>query len=233
MQPMTHDRSQQHWPLVRFLDGLAPFAGPLATPHLAAAIGRIGDHRAALSASEREALTAMSAARAAQYSSGRRVARAALCDLGIADADIPRRGRAPVWPSGTAGSIAHSDTLALALAGQRPHFAGVGIDAELHGRVHERLARRVLTGAEYQRHTRDDTATLLFSAKESVYKAVNPLVGEYLGFQDVEITLGNGCYAARTTRACASTSAVLSGEGSFLDAYGHWLTIFLVRHVAP
>ena len=226
---MTHDRSQQRWPAqVRFLDGAAPFEGTLATPHLAAAIGRIGDHCAALSATEQEALAGMSAARAAQYSSGRRVAHAALRDLGLADAVVAKRGRVPVWPADTVGSIAHSHSLALALVGRRAHFAGVGIDAELHGRVRERLARRVLTGAEYQRLTQGDTATLLFSAKESVYKAVNPLVGEYLGFQDVEITLGDGCYAARTTRARASTSAVCAGEGSFVDAYGHWLTMFLL-----
>ena len=219
---------------VRFLDGLTPFETPrLAAPHLAAAIGRIGDNRGTLAAGEREALAKMSEARAALYSSGRRVARAALRDLGIADAAVPSRGRVPVWPSGTVGSIAHSDALALALVGRRSHFAGVGIDAELRGRVTDRLARRVLTSTEQRRRTQDDTATLLFSAKESIYKAVNPLLGEYLGFQDVEITLGNGCYAARTTRACASTSAVRSGEGSFVDAYGHWLTVFLLPPATP
>lgn len=219
---------------MRFLDGLAPFEWPLASDGLALAIGSVGDHTGALLASERAALAGMSTVRSAAYSSGRRVAHAALSALGLDHAAVPRQGRLAVWPEGVVGSIAHSGDLAVALLGCASRFAAVGIDVERCQRVGERAAGRVLTPSEHEHLSLDDEATLRFSAKEAVYKAVNPLVGEYLGFQDVEIALGEtGRYSASTTRPCASTSAVERGEGFCIGAYGHWLTAFLLPLAVP
>jgi 4'-phosphopantetheinyl transferase EntD len=60
----------------------------------------------------------------------------------------------------------------------------------------------VLTPAERDRlsaaaeDARRDLATLMFSAKESLYKALNPLLKRYIGFQEVEVTLDDAAFSA-------------------------------------
>ncbi len=183
----------------------------------------------------------MGDARAAEYSSGRRVAREALRLLGIEDWPVAVRGRvrgdtwgrAPLWPEGVVGTITHSRTLSLALVVHRARLAGVGADLEPENRVAERVAERVLNERERARQQahpdEPDWRTMLFSAKESVYKAVNPITGEFLGFEDVEIdAAAAGEFTATTMRTCASTAWAAAGKGHFLRIHGHWLTIFLL-----
>ena len=212
-----------------FLDGLAPFDWPLVGGDLAAACGRVADHRESLLPGERHALAEVGEQRSAEFSSGRRVARTALQGVGLYDVAIGRRGRAPAWPSCVVGSIAHSRELAIALVGRRARYAAIGVDVEPLGRATRRVAERVLSERERSRLADDSWQTLLFSAKEAVYKAVNPLAGEFLEFRDVEIAAGDGRFTAATTRHRASTAAVVGGEGLFLAVYGHWLTIFVCR----
>ena len=139
------------------------------------------------------------------------------------------RGRVPLWPRGIAGSITHSRALALALVGRRTDVAGIGVDLESEQRVTDELARRVLLKRERERAVEKDWYTMLFAAKEAVYKAVNPLVGEYLGFADVEISAStDGTYRAAMTRPGESKSAVEAGRGWFQRVERHWLCVFLV-----
>ena len=164
-----------------------------------------------------------------EYSSGRRVARLALEVLDIRGAGVTARGRVPVWPSGMVGSITHSRSLALAMLGHRRDVAGIGVDLELVGRVTDQLAARVLLDRERERVAEKDWPTMLFAAKEAVYKAVNPLVGEYLEFADVEVSAStDGTYRATMTRPGESKTAVAAGRGWFQRVEGHWLCVFLV-----
>lgn len=213
----------------RFLDGLATFAWPAGG--VAAAFGRIGAFEAALWPAERAAAEAMGPQRLAAYASGRRVAHAALAALGEVAGPVTSSGRLPRWPPGAVGSIAHSRTLAVAVAARAREVRGVGVDLEAEGRVGERLAARVLVHAERQRLA-EAHWTLAFSAKEAVYKAVNPVVGEYLGFGDVEIEIDGDAFSAVALRQCASASEIAAGCGFFRRVYGHWLTIFVCRQTA-
>lgn len=210
----------------RFLDGLAPFGWPAGG--VAAALGRVGAFEAALWPAEREAAAGMGPQRRAAYSSGRRVAHAALEALGETAGPVTSCGRLPCWPAGVVGSIAHSRTLAVAVAARAREVRGVGVDLEAEGRVGERLAARVLVDAERQRLA-EAHWTLAFSAKEAVYKAVNPVVGEYLGFGDVEIEISGETFSAVASEQCASAALVAAGRGFFRRVYGHWLTIFVCR----
>ena len=76
---------------------------------------------------------------------------------------------------GLVGSISHSRELAAAtiLRGA----VGVGIDIERQRRLTVDAVRRVATKEEYSRYSvvPDFDWTLLFSAKESVFKAFSPL----------------------------------------------------------
>ena len=212
-----------------FLDGLAAFEWPLDAADLAVAIGRVADHAATLLPAERRALAGMNDQRCAEYSSGRRVARAALHRLGAPDSAVSQQGRAPVWPAGVVGSIAHSRSLALALVGCGQRFQGVGLDAVLENRVSAGVAERVLSVKERSSVADESDYTLLFSAKEAIYKATHPATGEYLGFRDVEIDLRtDNAFEAAAPKPCASAPLLLAGTGCFVRAYGHWLTIFAI-----
>ena len=223
----------------RCLDDLEPFAWPPRgtyaaqadddpNPESATVLGGIADHQRSLLPAERLAAPRASDARAFAFSSGRRVAREALRLIGVIDWPITRQGRAPTWPSDVVGSIAHSRTLALAAAARTTAFSGIGVDIETPGRVTPRLAERVLTPTERSHLPAPEWRTALFSAKESVYKAVNPQTGEYLALGDVEITFDGCTFQAHTTRPCASSPVVAAGEGAVVRANGHWLTIFAV-----
>lgn len=216
---------------VGFLDGIEPFELPFSEPKVALAFGRVDDHARELLAAERTGLDRMGDVRRREYSSGRRVARQALELLGIRDVAVSTHDRIPVWPSGIVGSITHSRTLAMAMVGRAENVAGIGIDLELERRVTEQLAGRVLLKREHDRLLEKDWRTMLFAAKEAVYKAVNPLVGEYLEFGDVEVTAEeDGTFGAVTIRPRRSSETIEGGRGFFQRVEGHWLCVFLVRH---
>ena len=216
-------------PRSQFLDGIEPVELPIAGPELSVACGCVADHTGSLLAAEKTALARMRDVRAAEYSSGRRVARHALAQIGIEDWAVTSRGRLPLWPTQVVGSIAHSRCLALAMVGWRRDLVGVGVDLEAENRVTPRLADRVLVDDERRCFGHDDWPTMLFCAKEAVYKAVNPTVGEFINFEDVKITpCLDGTFKAHTTRPCLSEDVVAAGEGHFLRLASHWLSAFLV-----
>lgn len=102
----------------------------------------------------------------------------------------------PVWPDGWCGSITHSHGLAAAIAGPTTQWSGLGLDIErlISPKRALRLCDAILTPDEqHWLHdlSEDEAArrlTLIFSAKESLYKAINPLTRTYFGFQDARIT---------------------------------------------
>ncbi|MCE2460051.1 MAG: 4'-phosphopantetheinyl transferase superfamily protein [Pseudomonadales bacterium] len=228
-QPVGPDATDRYERRACFLDGIQPFDLPLGEPELAFACGRVGDHAEGLLAAERTGVERMRDVRLREYSSGRRVARHALGLLGTKDRAVTARGRVPVWPTGVVGSITHSRTLAMAMASRTSSYAGIGVDLELEHRVTDELASRVLLVEERERPAGEDWQTMQFAAKEAVYKAVNPLVGEYLSFEDVEVCAREaGEFRAGTTRPRESSAAIESGQGCFQRVEGHWLCVFLV-----
>ena len=215
---------------MRFHDGLPPFEWPLDEADLAFAIGRVADHAATLLPAERGAQAGMGVGRRAEYSSGRRVAHAALRQLGASNVAVAKRDRVPVWPEGVVGAIAHSQDLACALVARHRRFLGVGLDIALENRVGAKTAKRVLDVSERSLVADENGYTLLFSAKEAIYKATNPATGEYLGFRDVRLRLrGGNVFEASATKPCASAPLLLAGTGRYLRAYGHWLTMFVIE----
>ena len=154
----------------------------------AAAAGPVGDHP--LLPEEAPAIAGAIPKRRRQFVSGRHFARLALRKLADVAPPIPRdeRGR-PIWPPGFIGSISHSEILAAA-AVSKGSLRGIGIDVEDSNRLarsQPRLRRKLLTPAERLRTWADPRAgAVMFSGKEAAYKAVNPLVGRYIGFREVE-----------------------------------------------
>ncbi|HEV8246649.1 MAG TPA: 4'-phosphopantetheinyl transferase superfamily protein [Polyangiaceae bacterium] len=140
--------------------------------------------------------------RRAEYLAGRCAASRALSELGIGS----RVGRAmdglPAWPPGVVGSITHGAGVACAAVALADRYRALGIDIE-----------RVLEDAESSElwpsiaHTDEllllksalpytrlgQRLSVLFSAKESLFKALFPLTHEFLEFCDVRlVSVGMG-----------------------------------------
>jgi 4'-phosphopantetheinyl transferase EntD len=142
-----------------------------------------------------------------EFVTARRCAREALEKLGHAPAPIRTGpGRAPRWPPGVAGSITHCQGFRAAAVAPLTVAAGLGIDAEPHGPLPSGVHDTVTVPGEPEmlaQLARARPAThwdrLLFSAKESVYKAWYPLTGRWLGFTDARLSIDAdaGTFAAR------------------------------------
>jgi len=127
------------------------------------------------------------------FSMGRAAARDALSELGIYGVAIQRGPSGePLWPAGIVGAISHAGDLAIAIVGDQTHYAGLGIDIEQLSRgLTARAARLICTPAEMDwvdPEAGTTRLTMLFSAKEAVFKALFPIEGVWLGFGDAELT---------------------------------------------
>lgn len=133
--------------------------------------------------------------RRAEYFFGRLCARAALAPLGLERAQVGTGAmREPIWPAGVVGSITHTGTRAAAVALRSASYAGVGIDIE---NVADAQALRAMHGnvvspdeVAYLRNCPQDIAilmTLVFSAKESFFKAVSSHVNRYFDFDALDL----------------------------------------------
>jgi 4'-phosphopantetheinyl transferase EntD len=145
---------------------------------------------------EEAALGGASLRRYAEFSTGRACARAALAQLGLPPVPIPRGPRGePQWPAGVTGSITHCTGYRACAVARSVEVAALGIDAEPAGPLPARVLPVVATAAERAWLAERMAAapevcwdTLLFSAKESAYKAWFPLTGTPLGFADVTVS---------------------------------------------
>ncbi|MHB9797336.1 4'-phosphopantetheinyl transferase family protein [Pseudomonas sp. MT3] len=133
------------------------------------------------------------AKRQAEYLAGRLCARAALQASG-ADAVVPGTDeeRAPIWPPGFCGSITHGDGWAAAVVARANAWRGLGLDVEsrLDSARAQHLAGEILTPDELSRLDPEQAAlqiTLTFSLKESLFKALFPLVRQRFYFEHAEL----------------------------------------------
>ncbi len=133
------------------------------------------------------------AKRQAEFLAGRLCARAALQQLAGID-HVPAIGddRAPLWPAGISGSISHGTGWAGAIVARSNLWQGLGLDMEtLLGEDRAtRLAGEILTADELARMDPAQvslTVTLTFSIKESLFKALYPIVGKRFYFEHAEV----------------------------------------------
>jgi 4'-phosphopantetheinyl transferase EntD len=178
------------------ISGAAAAISQVLPPRAAAVEAFCDAAGARLFAAEEAALGGASLRRYAEFGTGRACARAALARLGLPPVPIPRGPRGePQWPDGVTGSITHcAGYLACAVA-RSTEVPALGIDAEPAGPLPAGLLAAVATAAERAWLTDLMAAApqvcwdrLLFSAKESAYKAWFPLTGATPGFADVAVT---------------------------------------------
>ena len=152
-----------------------------------------GDAALLLTEEARALTTTVPAARAAS-GAARGLARTLLTQLEAPPAPILRTpAGAPTWPTGYVGSLAHDDTVAVAVVARAATAAGLGIDVEPAEPLPADVATLVVRPDDRLGETGDPLATrLAFVAKEAVYKAVHPLCGEILDWPDIRIDLDAG-----------------------------------------
>ncbi|WP_328460879.1 4'-phosphopantetheinyl transferase superfamily protein [Actinoplanes sp. NBC_00393] len=132
-----------------------------------------------------------------EFVTARRLARDALAVLGHPPVAIrPGPRREPVWPDGLAGSITHCSGYRGAAVARTDEVVSLGIDAEPHAPLPPRVLGAVTAPGDAEHLAglaRAEPAVhwdrLLFSAKESIYKAWYPLTQRWLGFSDARLTL--------------------------------------------
>ena len=185
---------------------------------------------------EREAMERAVPSRRAEFVTGRSVARAALAELGVPAGPIARRpDRAPDWPPGIVGSITHTRGLCAAVvARHRGVLApplGLGIDVEVDAVIDDAVVQRVLTTRERAAlgASTGRDAVVAFSAKESLFKAINPLTGVWLEANDVEVELTRDDHLG-TDEIDGGTIGVLSWARTVpgfepADAIGCWTRV--------
>lgn len=167
-------------------------------PSVASAAAYEDDDDDAALFAEEEALVARAVeARRRSFATARACARRALGELGLPPVAILRgESGEPRWPPGVVGSITHCAGYRAAAVAWRRDVAALGIDAEPHEPLRRGLLGRIARAEEEDRLRALAAADasihwdrLLFSAKESVYKAWFPLAGTWLGFHDAAVTI--------------------------------------------
>lgn len=101
--------------------------------------------------------------------------------------------REPLWPDGLKGSITHSKQLAIGCVSLSENLESIGIDAEemIKPGLRKDIEKTIANEAELlllEKTLPEIGLTVLFSAKESLYKALFPLVRTFIDFKEVELT---------------------------------------------
>ncbi|MDF0605133.1 4'-phosphopantetheinyl transferase superfamily protein [Neisseriaceae bacterium TC5R-5] len=135
--------------------------------------------------------------RQAEFFYGRLAAKWALREFDLQDSQISiGQGREPCWPAGMIGSISHSSDLAGAIVARRGQYIGIGIDIEhtVTAEMKEALLKLAINQDELALlqaapgclplNTR---ITLLFSAKESLFKAAYGSVQRFFDFDAAQL----------------------------------------------
>ena len=175
--------------------------------------------------------------RQAEFLAGRLCAHEALRRAtGVASIPAVGEDRAPCWPAGVAGSITHGAGWAAAVAARTEQWRGLGLDVErlLTSTRADRLVAEILTPRELEGYAaledslRALRVTLTFSIKESLFKALYPLVNKRFYFQDAELIHHDGSGLARLRLLSDLSPEWQSGaelEGQFVQFENYLLSL--------
>ncbi|MGW3285632.1 4'-phosphopantetheinyl transferase family protein [Streptomyces sp. NPDC001002] len=195
-------------------------------------LGDDGSEPAPLYPEEAAVVERAVAKRRREFALVRACARRAMEKLGVPPGPLlPGERGAPGWPAGLVGSMTHCDGYCAAALVRAGDLASLGIDAEPHGPLPEGVLDAVSLPAEAvrlralaQERPGVHWDRLLFSAKESVYKAWFPLTGQWLEFTeaDIEVFLDPGEPLHGTFRAELLVPGPLVGRRRVSHFEGRW-----------
>lgn len=133
--------------------------------------------------------------RQAEYLAGRYCAIKSLALLGEPAVDITiGQHRNPIWPDGICASITHTHSQAISVATFSKNYQYLGIDLEnklsqetvlqIKSSIINSAEEKILNGTALPF---EDMFTVVFSAKESLFKALYPKVGAYFDFSAAKV----------------------------------------------
>lgn len=162
-----------------------------------------------------------------EYTTVRHCARQALLELGLPPTPILNGSkREPLWPAGVVGALTHCDGYRAAAVARAGDVASLGIDAEPHlplpNGVLESIARPEELPHLASLKRKEPTICwdrLLFSAKESIYKAWFPLARRPLEFEEATLRFhpSDGTFAAQLHQA-----GPVIGDAPLTAMRGRW-----------
>jgi 4'-phosphopantetheinyl transferase EntD len=163
-----------------------------------------------------------------EFATARECARTALAELGVPPVPILRGERgSPVWPQGIVGSITHCAGYRAAAVAYAAQISTIGIDAEPNAPLPNGVIDIISLPLERSQlqllaTERPDVCwdRLIFSAKESIYKAWFPLTRRWLGFEDAAVAINE---AEATFGVRLLTPAPLASGFPLGTFTGRWL----------
>jgi enterobactin synthetase component D len=183
--------------------------------------------------------------RKAEYLAGRYSAMQALDKLGARVTNITTgHHRNPIWPPNIIGSITHTTSTAFSALAYKTDFDHIGIDYEqiIEHSVAKDIASTIINDFEEQQLINwpmsfEKALTLVFSAKESLFKALYPKVGHYFDFSSAEILTISEEKNSFTIRLSQSlTQSLPKGmhfSGYFQATDQHILTVIAGSDLTP
>ncbi|RXF01361.1 4'-phosphopantetheinyl transferase superfamily protein [Pseudoalteromonas sp. PS5] len=144
-----------------------------------------------------ESLHSAVKSRQSEFLAGRFCASQAVKSLNRSCKQIPiGENRQPIWPEGLLGSISHVDTSAICAAAIESEYEYLGIDIEhwMKEDISNEIRDLVISQEEelafkHSNFNDSDLVTLLFSAKESLFKAIYKYVEKYFGFDAAKLVM--------------------------------------------
>lgn len=174
-------------------------------PSVAVRIGQVDPGANSPLPAEAQAMAGVRPSRRAEFFTGRSLARLAMTDAGLSPCELAvGEDRAPCWPSGLHGTIAHAGNWCLAAVSLTN---SIGIDIEPCDQRLDDVHAVVLAPTEAMptishRSTGDagakvdvDPVLISFCAKEAVFKATWPRDHVWREFGDVAITVTGNTFA--------------------------------------
>lgn len=138
--------------------------------------------------------------RRAEFLAGRFAAGRALAGLGLSGLPGRNEDGSPRWPEQVAGSISHGAGRAFCAVARTEHVRSLGIDVErvMGAETRAELRARICGDDEWALLTQSlklpdhQLLTFVFSAKESLYKCLYPLMGRFMDFGAARVTAVQG-----------------------------------------
>ena len=201
--------------LTKALRGLFP-------PEVSVAAEPVGD-LSGLFPEEWEAVAKAVPKRQTEFAAGRRAVRRALGGA----VSVPKgEDRAPKWPEGVLGTIAHDRGWAVAAVAKSVDVQGIGVDLTEAAPLKEKLWPSIFNAGDMPEDGM--AARAGFAAKEALYKALYPSVGTFFGFEAAHVTVGEAVFEARLTHALGPFVEGQVFGGRLVEAEGCLLAAVVV-----
>lgn len=175
-----------------------------------------------------EALHSAVSKRILNFAGGRHCARKALTSLAETSLECGFfvEEKRPRWPSGYVGSITHSGDFVLAAVAKTSTLKSIGVDSEKISDTPARMqkiARKISSPQETEfvqkTLSTEHALTLIFSAKESLFKCLYPVVKEFFWFEAAELIYVEPSTQAFKIRLTKNLGAVFKAGSEFSGRY--------------